>query len=317
MRVIFIGTGDIGLPVLQWLMRSDAHELVGIVTQPDRPVGRDQRIQQPPIKAAVAGLGIPVFQPERIKREEAVREIQALAPDVIVVMAYGQILPTAILDIPHVACLNLHASLLPRHRGAAPIQSAIAAGDRDSGITVMYMDEGLDTGDIMLQSVTGITPEETGGSLHERLAEMAPGALEEALELLATGTAPRARQNTDEATYAPKLEREHGLIDWHEPAELIERKIRAFDPWPSAYTTLRDASGRERKLKIFRARVAAERSTGAGELLEAGGELLVGTADGALLLLEVQLEGKKRMAAGDLLRGNPWLGSATVLTRRV
>lgn len=315
MRGVFIGTGDIGLPVLRWLIRSDAHELVGIVTQPDKPVGRNQRIQPPPIKAAAAGARIPIFQPERIKREEAVRDIQALAPDVIVVMAYGQILPTAILGIPRLACLNLHASLLPRHRGAAPIQAAIAAGDQESGITVMYMDEGLDTGDIMLQSVTGIRPDETGGSLHQRLAEIAPGALQEALELLATGTAPRRRQNNDEATYAPKLEREHGLIDWQEPADLIERKIRAFDPWPGAYTRLRDASGRERNLKIFRARVAPDCSTDAGKLLERDGGLLVGTADHALLLLEVQPEGRKRMTAGDLLRGNPWLANATIVPR--
>ncbi|MBA2743617.1 MAG: methionyl-tRNA formyltransferase [Chthoniobacterales bacterium] len=313
MRVVFIGAGDIGLPVLRWLMRSDAHELVGIVTQPDRPVGRDQRSQAPPIKAAVAGLGIPVFQPERIKNEEAISEIQALAPDVIVVMAYGQILPRAVLEIPRLACLNLHATLLPRHRGAAPIQAAIAAGDRESGITVMYMNEGLDTGDILLETPIPIAHDETGDSLQDRLALIAPRALEEALDLLSSGEAPRVQQDDTRATCAPKLERDHGLISWRESAEVIERKIRAFNPWPGAYTMLRDSTGRKRKLKIFRARLALGREAAAGALLVSHhGELLVGTGDGALLLTDLQLEGKKRMPAGDLLRGNTWLPNAIV-----
>ncbi len=315
MRVVFIGTGDIGVPVLRWLIESEVHELAGIVTQPDRPVGRDQCIQPPPIKAAVAGIGIPVFQPERIKSYEAVREIQALAPDVLVVMAYGQILPRPVLEISRIACLNLHASLLPRHRGAAPIQAAIAAGDRESGITVMYMDEGLDTGDILLKSAIPIAADETGGSLHDRLAQIAPRALEQALELFSGGCAPRVRQDSTRATYAPKLEREHGLINWRESVEEIERKIRAFNPWPGAYTVLRDSAARERKLKIFRARFALGRGTAAGALLMSqDAELLVGTADGALLLTELQLEGKKRMPASDLLRGNAWLANAVVVS---
>ena len=315
MRVVFTGTGEIGLPVLRWLIESEVHELAGIVTQPDRPVGRDQRIQPPPIKAAVAGMGIPVFQPERIKRDEAVHEIQALAPDVIVVMAYGQILSRAVLEIPRLACLNLHASLLPRHRGAAPIQAAIAAGDRESGITVMYMNEGLDTGDILLKSEVQIAADETGGSLHDRLAQIAPRALEEALDLLSSGRAQRVQQDNTRATYAPKLERDHGVISWPESAEVIERKIRAFNPWPGAYTLLRDATGRERKLKIFRARLALGRGTAAGALLVShDAELLVGTGDGALLLTDLQLEGKKRMPASDLLRGNAWLANAVVVT---
>src|SRR6267154_5756815 len=191
MRVLFIGTGEIGVPVLRWLRESGEHELAGVVTQPDKPVGREQRIKAPPIKAALAGSNLPVLQPKRIKSEDAVADIRALAPDVIVVMAYGQILPRAVLEIPPIACLNLHASLLPKHRGAAPIQAAIVAGDSETGITVMYMDEGLDTGDMLLQKRIEIAPDETGGSLHDRLAEIAPAALEEALSLLAAGTAPR------------------------------------------------------------------------------------------------------------------------------
>src|SRR6266550_6205720 len=171
MRIVFIGTGEIGVPTLQALLKSE-HEVVGVVTQPDKPVGRSQLIEPPPIKKALSGTNIPVLQPARIKERQAIEEIHALKPDVIVVMAYGQILPRAVLEIPKVACLNLHASLLPRHRGAAPIQAAVLAGDHATGITAIYMDEGLDTGDILLQTRFEISPNETGGSLHDRLAEI-------------------------------------------------------------------------------------------------------------------------------------------------
>src|SRR5437868_1705077 len=201
MRVLFIGTGEIGVPLLRSLLNSTEHELVGVVTQPDKPVGRAQRIEAPPIKQAMAGREIPVLQPARIKSADAVSEIRALAPEVIVVMAYGQILPRSVLEIPRVACLNLHASLLPRHRGAAPVQAAILAGDCESGITVMYMDEGLDTGDILLQSRLEIAADETGGSLHDRLAQIAPDALQDALRQLERKDAPRIPQDSSIATY--------------------------------------------------------------------------------------------------------------------
>src|SRR5436853_2458028 len=292
MRVLFIGTGEIGVPVLRWLAEVREHELVGVVRQPDKPVGRAQRIEAPPIKTAIVASKLPFLQPKRIK--DAVEEIRALKPDVIVVMAYGQILPRAVLEIPRTACLNLHASLLPRHRGAAPIQAAIVAGDRETGISVMYMDEGLDTGDVLLQKRIEIAPDETGASLHDRLAQSAPAALSDALAQLARGTAPRTPQDLSIATYAPKLEREDGRIDWNESAELIERKIRAFDPWPGAFSILRDEVGRERKLKIFRARVANGPSSGS---------LSFRAKDAALMLDEVQLEGKRRMSADGFLRG--------------
>lgn len=291
MRALFIGTGEIGVPVLRWLIDSAEHELVGVVTQPDKPVGREQRIEAPPVKAALADRDLPILQPKRIKN--SVEEIRALEPDVIVVMAYGQILPRTILEIPRVACLNLHASLLPRHRGAAPIQAAIVAGDRETGISVMYMDEGLDTGDVLLQKRIEIAPDETGGSLHDRLGQIAPAALNDALTQLQSGSAARTPQDSA-ATYAPKLEREHGRIDWNEPAALIERKIRAFDPWPGAFAMVRDDPGRERKLKIFRAHIADKSSAA---------PLLVPAKDEALVLDEVQLEGKRRMNAEEFLRG--------------
>src|SRR3989440_8302839 len=208
MRVLFIGTGEIGVPVLRWLMQSKEHELIGVVPQPDKPAGREQRIEAPPIKIEAAGSTLPILQPTRIKSNEAVAEIRALAPDVIVIMAYGQILPRAVLEIPRIACLNLHASLLPRHRGAAPIQAAIVAGDHETGISVMYMDEGLDTGDVLLQKRIEIAPGETGGSLRDRVAQIAPIALKEALSELEDGRAPRTPQDSSTASYAPKLQRE-------------------------------------------------------------------------------------------------------------
>src|SRR6059058_5377730 len=229
MRVVFIGTGEIGVPTLHTLLGSEEHQLAAVVTQPDKPVGRDQRIEPSPIKKALAGTKIPILQPARIKDRQSIDEISARSPQAIVVMAYGQILPRGILETPRVACLNLHASLLPRHRGAAPIQAAIASGDPETGITVMYMDEGLDTGDILLQRKIDILPTETGGSLHDRLGQIAPDALLEALRMLTSGKAPRTPQDSALATNAPKLNREHGGINWSESAEVIERRIRAFN----------------------------------------------------------------------------------------
>src|SRR6266705_708710 len=209
MRIVFIGTGEVGVPTLQGLLKSE-HDVVGVVTQPDKPVGRSQQIEPPPIKRIPITTNIAILQPPRIKDPHAIEKIRAITPDVIVVMAYGQILPRAVLEIPKIACLNLHASLLPRWRGAAPIQAAIAAGDCETGITVMYMDEGLDTGDILLQRSVEILPNDTGGSLHDRLAQIAPEALLESLRLVAGGYAQRIAQDNARATYAPKLKREHG-----------------------------------------------------------------------------------------------------------
>jgi methionyl-tRNA formyltransferase len=302
MRIVFIGAGEIGVPALQALLKS-AHEVVGVVTQPDKPVGRSQLIEPPPIKKAFVGRarppGAPVLQPARIKDRQAIEEICALKPDVIVVMAYGQILPRGILEIPKIACLNLHASLLPRWRGAAPIQAAIAAGDRETGITMMYMDEGLDTGDILLQRSIDILPSDTGGALHDRLATVAPETLLESLDLLAKGRAPRSPQDNALATYAPKLKREDGKIDWAEPAKVIEGKIRAFNPWPGAFTELTIG-----KLKIFSARIINLREQ-AGRVYFVNGDIAITAGDRALALGEVQLEGKRRMNTAEFLRGHP------------
>jgi methionyl-tRNA formyltransferase len=302
MRVVFIGTGEIGVPTLQTLQQSGEYQVAGVVTQPDKPAGRDQRIEQPPIKKALVGTMISVLQPARIKDRQAIEDICALAPDVIVVMAYGQILPRDLLEIPGIACLNLHASLLPRWRGAAPIQGAIAAGDSETGITVIYMNEALDTGDILLQRKTDILPTDTGGSLHDRLGQIAPGALLESLGLLAKGDAPHTRQDNALATYAPKLAREDGKIDWSEPADVIERKIRAFNPWPGAFTTIAAGSEKRRTLKIFSAS-AVDVSEEIGKVLRKGEVVTIAAGERALLLGEVQLEGKRRMKAAEFARG--------------
>jgi len=299
MRVVFIGAGEIGVPTLRALLKSE-HEVVGIVTQPDKPVGRAQLVEPPPIKRALAAAKMPILQPARIKDPQAIEEIRALVPDAIVVMAYGQILPRDVLEIPKIACLNLHASLLPRWRGAAPIQAAIAAGDRETGITVMYMDEGLDTGDILVQRTVDILPADTGGSLHDRLAHIAPEALLESLRMLEKRRAPRIPQDNALATLAPKLSREHGRIDWSEPAELIERKIRAFNPWPGAFMTI--STNGMRNLKIFSATIIAFEGK-PGEILKRQNALIVAAGEGALSLREVQLEGKRRMSGSEFLRG--------------
>jgi methionyl-tRNA formyltransferase len=312
MRIVFIGTGEIGVPTLRALLDSE-HEVVAVVTQPDKPVGREQRIEPSPIKKEIArsggfqtpkafGAGKPppleVLQPAKIKDPQAIEELGALKPDVIVAVAYGQILPRDVLEIPRLACLNLHASLLPCWRGAAPIQAAIAAGDCETGITVMHMDEGLDTGDILLQRSVEILPTDTGGSLHDRLAQIAPGALLESLRLLSARNAPRIAQDNARATYAPKLKREHGLIDWSESAEAIERKIRAYNPWPGAFMKVY-----HQNLKVFSASVV-DLNGQPGEVLRGDKDLVVATGKDALSLAEVQLEGKRRMTAAEFLRGH-------------
>jgi methionyl-tRNA formyltransferase len=308
MRIVFIGAGKIGVPTLQALLKSE-HRVAAVVTQPDKPVGRAHLDEPTPIKKALmsgapyasparTGRALPILQPARMKDQHTIDEIRTLGPDVIVVVAYGQILPRTVLQIPKIACLNLHASLLPRWRGAAPIQAAIAAGDRETGITVMYMDEGLDTGEILLQRTVDILPNDTGGSLHDRLAQIAPEILLESLVLLAKGIAPRIPQDNSLTTYAPKLKREDGRIDWSEPAEMIERKIRAFNPWPGALMKVD-----EQNLKIFSASVVGLNGK-PGEILIRKDQLIVATGKDALALNEVQLEGKKRMNASEFLRGH-------------
>jgi methionyl-tRNA formyltransferase len=303
-RVVFFGSGEIGLPTLQWLATSPQVNLVGVVTQPDKPVGRSQVLTPPAPKKTAIALNLPVLQPVKIRRSEELSLIKNLSPDLIVVMAYGQILPRALLQMPSLACLNLHASLLPRHRGAAPIQAAILAGDQVTGITVMYMSEGLDTGDILLTRPIQIRRRETAGSLHDRLAKLGPEALATGLDLILSPEAPRIPQDESRASYAPKLERESGIINWAQDCWHLDRLVRAMDPWPGAFTFVPAADGTPRKLKVHRALPIHRFAGEPGVVIRVGSRgIAVACGNGALSLLEVQLEGKRRMAAMEFVHG--------------
>lgn len=303
-RVVFIGSGEIGLPTLQWLANSPLVNLVGIVTQPDKPVGRSQVLTPPAPKRMAIALSLPILQPLKIRRTEELSLIENLSADLIVVMAYGQILPKALLEMPSLACLNLHASILPRHRGAAPIQAAILAGDQMTGVTVMYMAEGLDTGDILLTRSLPIRRRETAGSLHDRLAKLGPEALAPALDLILSQQAPRIPQDKSQASYAPKLESESGIINWSQDCWHLDRLVRAMDPWPGAFTLVHAADDTVRKFKVHRALPIHRFAGKPGVVIQVGTRgIVVACGNGALLLLEVQLEGKRRMAATEFVRG--------------
>lgn len=305
MRIVFLGTGEIGLPTLRRLLEDPRHEVAAVVTQPDKPVGRRQILTPPAVKVLALEKGVPVFQPEKIR--QFVEPLRELSADVFVVIAYGQILPPSVLDLPKRACLNLHASLLPKHRGASPIQGALLAGDAETGMTVMHIDAGLDTGDVLRMEKIAISPEETGGSLHDRLAELGPVALAPALEMLENGSAPRIPQDHAASTHTRKLSREDGAIDWTQSAESVSRRIRAFDPWPGTSTTLPGPDG-AKALKIFppTTPVIYEATSPPGTILTSGPELLrIACGEGAIEIGNVQIEGKRRMTVREFLSGNP------------
>lgn len=300
MNIVYLGSGDIGLPSLRWLLDAPDVDLRAVVTQPDRAAGRGLALRISDTKQLAEARGVPVFQPAKIRAEEAVAQIASRQPDLLVVMAYGQILPQALLDVAPLGALNLHASLLPRHRGAAPVHASILAGDQLTGITAMWMDAGLDTGDILLQREMEIAPDETAGSLHDRLAGLAPAVLEEALRLIREGSAPRIKQDEKLATYAPKLDRAAGCIDWSQSAEEIARRVRGLHPWPGSRADLVLEDGKVVSAKILR--VAAEPgSAPPGEIARG---FCIGCQGGGLLrILEIQIPGGKAMSAEDFLRG--------------
>ncbi len=302
MRIVFLGTGDIGVPSLRALAAEPAHEVVGVHTQPDRPAGRDLKLRASPVKEAARDLGIPVFQPVRIRAADSVEELRSLQPDVLVVVAYGQILPREILDLPRFGCINVHASLLPRHRGASPVHAALLAGDSVSGVTIMQMDEGLDTGPVLSKVETPIGARETAGSLHARLAQLAPDALLRTLDLLGRHQISPEKQDDALATYAPKLARGDGEVAWTQSALAIDQRIRALSPWPGAFTYLPQA--KPVLLKIHRASAAGGAAGHPGEVLAAGPDgIVIGAGEGAIVLEEVQMAGGRRLSAGDFLRG--------------
>ena len=299
MRLIFIATGDIALPSFRHLLEHGPRP-VALVTQPDKPVGRHQTLTPPAIKSEALAAGIPVYQPVRIG--DATEELAALDPEIIVVMAYGQILRKNILTLASKAIINLHASLLPKYRGAACIQAAIDAGDAESGVTSLHVVRELDAGDMILAKSIPITAEETGGTLHDHLADLAADVLAETLTKLADGTAPRVPQDPALVSYIPKLERDDGRLDWTMPAAAIERRIRAYDPWPGTFTTAFEG-GNTKRLKIHPPTRVVDARLAPGEVSCEGGKLIVGCGEGALELTSVQAEGGKRMSAGDYLRG--------------
>ena len=299
MRVLFIGTTPFAVPSLQRLSDSLSHEILAVVTQPDRPQGRGGRVSASPVKIAALALGLPVFQPDKVRAKEFAQQVRDLAPESIVVAAFGQIIPQRILDIPPFGCLNVHGSLLPRWRGAAPMQYALMAGDAETGVTTMQMDAGLDTGDILLQAALSLWNIENLGVLEARLAELGAELLLKTLDSLADGTCPRRPQEASLVTFAPSLPPETGLFDWVRPAEDLHNLVRGVTPKPGAYTLWQG-----KRLKVWRTACleAAEGSPGRIENTDRHG-ITVSTSKGALRLLEVQPESKGRMSAGDWARG--------------
>jgi methionyl-tRNA formyltransferase len=303
MRIIFIGTGEVGLPALQALTKSPDHSVLAVVTQPDKPVGRQLKLSPSPVKAEAFRLHLKIFQPEKIGAAASIAQLRYLNPDVIVVAAYGQILPKGVLDLPAYGCLNLHTSLLPKYRGASPIHSAIAAGEKESGVTIMWMDEGLDTGDILVQQAVALRRHETAQTLHDRLAKIGAELLLKSLPLVETGHAPRLKQDASKVTHTKKLSKEDGHIDWDRPQREIDNHIRAMTPWPSAYAWIPQESD-HKMLKIFTTIISRAAKGKPGEIVRVDKHgILVAAKVGGLLLREVQLEGKKRMHAAEFARG--------------
>lgn len=300
MKVIYMGTPDFAVNALKALIAS-RHEVAAVVTQPDKPRGRGKAVQFSPVKEVAVEAGIPVCQPRRIRDPEAVEQLQSFHPDVLVVVAFGQIIPQEILDIAPYGCVNVHGSLLPKYRGAAPIQWAVIDGERESGVTTMQMDAGLDTGDMLLKTVIPLEEKETGGSLFDKLSAAGAKLLLETLDGLEAGTIAPQKQGESPTPYAGMLTKDMGAIDWKKPASEIERLIRGLNPWPSAFTKLNGKT-----LKIWEADVLREQETEAapGEILQAEKDRLwIGTGEGILAVRQLQLEGKKRMDTAAFLRG--------------
>lgn len=300
MRIVFMGTPDFSVPALKALVEA-GHEVAAVVTQPDRPRGRGKELQMTPVKVQALAYGIPVYQPEKVKDPAFVEILRNLQPEVIVVIAFGQILSRDILDLPPYGCINIHASLLPKYRGAAPIQWAVIDGEKETGVTTMMMDVGLDTGDMLEKTIIPLDPKETGGSLFDKLSQAGGPLILSTLEKLKAGTAVRTPQTDEDSTYAKMLTKSLGQIDWSMEAAAIERLIRGLDPWPSAYTFVHGKT-----LKIWDADVLKESSDGAapGQIIRTDPHSLIVAAGEALLSIrELQLEGKKRMDVETFLRG--------------
>ncbi len=299
MRVVFMGTPDFSVPTLECLIKE--HEVIAVVTQPDKPKGRGKAMQFPPVKEFALAHDLPVYQPLKVRDEEFLALLRSWDPDVIVVVAFGQILPESIINLPRYGCINVHASLLPRYRGAAPIQWVIINGETETGVTIMYMEKGLDTGDMIAKASIPIEPDETGESLHDKLSVLGGPLLLQALRQIREGTAPRIKQDDSLSCYAGMLTRDMGRIDWEKDAVSIERLIRGLNSWPSAYTSYENTT-----LKIWKAEVAeGKKSEIPGRIIHVDKtSFTVQTGNGALKILEVQIQGKKRMPVQAFLLGH-------------
>ncbi len=303
LRIVFAGTPGFAVPCLR--AAAERGEVVAVYTQPDRPAGRGRQLAPSPVKVEALARGLPVFQPENFKSAEARDALRALQPDLMVVVAYGLILPQSVLDIPRLGCWNVHASLLPRWRGAAPIQRAIESGDTESGVCLMQMEKGLDTGPVLLSLATPITPEDTGGSLHDRLSALGAEVLADGLKLVRAGMRPVPQpQPVDGVTYAHKLDKAEARLDWSRPAHALANQVRAFDPWPVAEAEL---AGERLRVHAARA-LPADSGRAPGTVLAASRDGLdVACGDGALRLLRVQREGGRPVAIADYLNARPAL----------
>lgn len=305
MRIVFMGTPEIAAGILRCLIGS-RHEVIGVVTQPDKAQGRGNKVEYSFVKKVALEYNIPVYQPVKASDPAFVEQMRELAPDIICVAAYGQILKSDILELPKYRCVNVHASLLPKYRGASPIQWAVINGEEESGVTIMYMEKGLDTGDMILSKSVKLADDETAGSLHDKLMDIGGPLLLEALDLLEAGKAKPQKQNDAESTYVRILDKSIGNLDFNRPAVELERMIRGLNPWPCAFTYVKG-----KMLKLWKAEVAmirAEESFVPGRIFSKNKEIFIATKEGLLKILELQLEGKKRMSAKEYLCGNSFDG---------
>lgn len=303
MKLVFMGTPDFAATILNGLIGS-GHDIIGVVTQPDKKKGRGQESSYSPVKELAITHGLKVYQPVKVKEQEFLDLMNELKPDAIIVAAFGQILPKALLNIPEYGCINVHASLLPKYRGAAPIQYAILDGEKETGITIMYMDVGIDTGDIILQERLTIESNETGGSLFDKMALLGSKLLIKALDQIENGTASRVEQDNEKATHVKIISKEMGKLDFSLPAVRLERMVRGLNPWPSAYTFLDGKTLKLWKADVEEDDIADRSGVKPGEIIEIRKDaIVVNTGDGKLLIKELQLEGKKRLTADAFLRG--------------
>lgn len=305
LRIIFAGTPEFAAEHLKALLNS-RHQVIAVYSQPDRPAGRGKKLTASPVKEVALEHDIPVYQPLSFKSPEAVAELMALKADLMVVVAYGLILPKVVLDAPRLGCINVHASILPRWRGAAPIQRAIEAGDSETGVTIMQMDVGLDTGDMLIKAFCPILNEDTGGTLHDKLINIGAPALIQALDLIQSGNTKPEKQDDHQSNYAPKLSKEEAALDWQLSATELERKVRAFNPFPIAHTKPA-GTGDDQRMRVWAAKTSEKTANAeSGCITQVDGEgIWVACKQGQLILEKLQLPGKKAMTVSEILRGHP------------